>query len=388
MKRMTVVLLFGVLAVACGGNKNGGDGTSDGTEGVDVPEGVDTPIDQPPVEGTDQPPQDLPDVLYEPELCGEADFNIARIIPDILIVLDRSNSMALPTDSPLWNVIRQAIITVTRAMDDAIWFGLMSFPNSLDPSACEGSMNTCAAPASVLVPIAADNATAIETALMSLTTCGGTPTAVTLQSASDYLVTLTDDHPSFIILATDGAPNCNESLDGSTCTCTSTAGCSGTSGQHLNCLDDTRTYGALDILCTAGSHTYILGMGGATSWTEVLQGMATHGCTDTPYAVNDPDAIQAALDEIAGAVASCQFEMNCADIPDGNKVNFYFTVGTEKNVVPRDTGHADGWDWVDPCDSTSDPSGMIEFFGPACDSILSREVDEVSATFGCPTIII
>ena len=388
MKRLMVVLLLGVLAAACGGNKNGGDGTGDGTEGMDLPEGVDTPIDQPPPDGTDQPPPDLPDILYEPELCGEANFNIARIIPDILIVLDRSNSMALPTDSPLWNVIRQAIIEVTRAMDDAIWFGLMSFPSSLDPNACEGSMNTCAAPGTVLVPVAADNAAAIETALMSLTTCGGTPTAVTLQSASDYLTTLTDDHPSYIILATDGAPNCNETLDGATCTCTSAAGCTGTSGQHLNCLDDTRTYGALDILCTAETHTYILGMGGATSWTEVLQGMATHGCTDTPYAVNDPDAIQAALDEIAGAVASCQFEMNCADIPEPGKVNFYFTTGTETNVVPRDSGHADGWDWVDPCDSTSDPSGMIEFFGPACDRILNREVDEVSATFGCPTIII
>ena len=30
------------------------------------------------------------------------------------------------------------------------------------------------------------------------------------------------------------------------------------------------------------------------------------------------------LDDIAGAVASCQFDLNCADIPDPDLVNFYF----------------------------------------------------------------
>lgn len=383
MKRLILVMLAMVLAIGCGGNKDNGDGdgTSDGdTDGLD---GWDFDPDQIQPDNVDTTPVDLPDVLYEPELCGEANFNISRVIPDVLILLDRSNSMSEPISDPLWNIIRQAIITVTQAMDDSIWFGLMSFPNSVPPNNCSGFNNQCTAPAStsVLVEVGPDTSGAIEVALMSLTTCGGTPIAMSLQSANDYLATLTDDHPKFIILATDGAPNCNEALDGDTCTCTAPTGCW---INNLNCLDDTRTYGILDGLCSAGVSTYILGMGGATSWTEVLQGMATHGCTDTPYAVNDPDAIQAALDEIAGAVASCQFELNCADIPDATKVNFYF----DGAVVPRVTDHSDGWDWVDICESTTDESGVIEFFGPACDRIMNREVETVTATFGCPTIII
>jgi len=383
MKRLILMMLAMVLAVGCGDNKDNGngDGVSDGdTDGLD---GWDFNPDQIQPDNVDTTPVDLPDVLYEPELCGEANFNISRVIPDVLILLDRSNSMSEPPADPLWNIIRQAIITVTQAMDDSIWFGLMSFPNSVPPDNCSGFNNQCTAPAStsVLVDVGPDTSGAIEVALMALTTCGGTPVAMSLQSANDYLATLTDDHPKFIILATDGAPNCNESLDGDTCTCTAPTGCW---INNLNCLDDTRTYGILDTLCSAGVSTYILGMGGATSWTDVLQGMATHGCTDTPYAVNDPDAIQAALDDIAGAVASCQFELNCADIPDATKVNFYF----DGIAIPRVTDHSDGWDWIDICESETDESGFIEFFGPACDKIMNREVETVSAAFGCPTLII
>lgn len=386
MKNFLYLLLTAALIVGCGTSKSSVDAASDGdlTEGMDGWDGSDANPDWIlPDNGTDTPLPDMLDSLYEPELCGEADFNISRVIPDILILLDRSNSMSEPPANPLWNIIRQAIITVTAAMDDSIWFGLMSFPNSVPPNACAGYNNQCTAPAStsVLVPVGPNTSGAIETTLMSLTTCGGTPVAMSLQSAHHYLLTLTDDHPKYIILATDGAPNCNEALDGSTCTCTAATGCW---INNLNCLDDIRTYGILDDLCDSGVDTYILGMGGATDWLDVLQGMATHGCTDTYFAAEDPESIQTALDEIAGALASCQFELNCADIPDINQVNFYF----DGTVVPMDTTHTNGWDWIDPCDSMSDESGIIEFFGPACDTILNHGVETVSATFGCPTVII
>jgi hypothetical protein len=385
MKKLFCLILSAALVPGCGGSRTGeGDGAGDGD--LNIGEGWD---------GQDLAPDQFfpdgqPDVVqpeipesYEPELCGMEEFNIARIIPDVLILLDRSNSMSFtPPTPPLWNTIRTAISTVTAAMDDAIWFGLMSFPNSVPPNACAGTNDQCTAPAStaILVPVGPDTSDAINSTLMSLTTCGGTPTAMSLQSASDYIATLTDDHPKYIILATDGAPNCNAGLDGNTCRCTG----DNCWLNNLNCLDDLRTYGVLQGLCVAGVKTYVLGMGGATSWTDILQLMSEAGCTDTPFAAENPEAIQTALDTIAGAVASCQFEMNCADIPDTTKVNFYF----DEVVVPRDPSHASGWDWTDPCDSTSDPSGMIEFFGVDCDKIMNREVTKVSATFGCPTHMI
>jgi|GEM_PF-817726 len=382
MKKLTMVsliLVFLFCKSGCGsGNNKGGDGTNTG----DAIDGIDFIQEQPIY---DQRPDvqnpEYPDIFYEPELCGMDEFNVTRVIPDILILLDRSNSMSFtPPTPPLWNTIRQAIITVTSAMDNSIWFGLMSFPNSVPPNECNSVMQTnqCTAPAptSVLVPVGPDQSDMISNVLMSLTTCGGTPTAMSLQSANDYLSTVNDNHPKYIILATDGAPNCNPSLS-YPCRCTG----DNCDLNNLNCLDDTRTYAVLQNLCANGVKTYILGMGGATSWTDVLQGMANAGCTNTYYAAESPDEIQNALDEITQGALTCEFEMDCADIPDTNKVNFYF----DGVVVPRNTSHTTGWDWTDTCDSTSDPSGKIQFYGDSCDKIMNQEVEKVSATFGCPT---
>ena len=64
-------------------------------------------------------------------------------------------------------------------------------------------------------------------------------TFVTLQAARAYLDTLAaDGHPKFILLATDGAPNCNDALDGSSCACTNPLG--GCILNPGNCLDDAR----------------------------------------------------------------------------------------------------------------------------------------------------
>jgi hypothetical protein len=113
--------------------------------------------------------------------------------------------------------------------------------------------------------------------------------------------------------------------------------------------------------------------------------MAAHGCTGDYYAADAPAGIAAALDTIAGAVASCQFEMNCADIPDVNAVNFFSEPG--HTPIHRNTLHDDGWDWVDTC-PTADGTGIVEFFGPACDAVLSGVYESISAEFGCPTIFI
>lgn len=382
-----LVLLFAACLLGgfrCGTEVGGG---GDGNVNVDsvvdnvgVDNGYDIAVDS----YNNDPGVDLPvrDYFFEEELCGQEEFNIARVIPDMLILLDRSNSMSYsPPTPPLWDTIRTALITVTSAMDDSVWFGLMAFPNSVAPNACAGLNNQCVepAPTAVLVPIKENASADIQNALMSLNTCGGTPIAMSLQSASQYLMTVADDHPKYILLATDGAPNCNGSLNGSTCRCTG----DNCWANNMNCLDDARTYSVLDSICADGIKTYVLGMGGATSWTDVLQGMAVHGCTDVYYAAEEPAQIQSALEEIAGAVASCEFQMDCSQIPDTEKVNFYF----DGEVVPMDASRTNGWDWSDPCESEED-IGAVEFFGAYCDMIVNGEVSSVSATFGCPTFII
>lgn len=373
---MKIIALFPVSALAlscnCGGIQGNGDddGDNDGN-------GSDSTGDN---GGGDHGLPDSDGVVADlGELCGEAAFNVGRVTPDMLILLDRSLSMTM-SDPPLWNIIRPALVTVTSATDDGIWYGLMSFPNSIEPDACGGYGNQCTPPTEALVPVGPDASGAIESALDSLDTCGATPTALSLENAHQVLAAAATGHPQYILLATDGAPNCNESLDGDTCRCT-TGDC-GRNPQY--CLDDARTYAALDAACAADVHTFILGMGGATEYSDVLEQMAVHGCTTTFYAAQEPEEIQAALDAITGSIATCQYEVSCADIPDPTKVNFYF----DGAVVPRDPSHESGWDWTDPCESTSDTRGAIEFYGSHCDLIMSGGVASITALYGCPSTMI
>jgi hypothetical protein len=359
-----------IIAAGCGANKNPGwDGTTDtGTEGW-----------------PDMTGHDVPDMAtdIEEELCGGSSFDISRVIPDVMIVLDRSNSMAdSPPAPPLWETIRTAITTVTAApRDTEIWFGLMSFPGP----ACAGLSNQCIhpGPTEVLVPVGEGAGASIASTLGGLATCGGTPIALSLQSAGAYLDTLADDHPKYVLLATDGGPNCNAALDGGTCICTNPLG--GCAINNENCLDHERTYDVLDALCGRGIETFVLGMGGAADWDWVMAAMAAHGCTGDAYAADDLTGITDVLNAIAGEVATCQFELPCAEIPDLNKVNFFYEPG--HTPIPRDTTHASGWDWVDPCEA-GDVTGVVEFYGVDCDNILTGAVESISAEFGCPTILI
>ena len=356
------------LSSACGGRvvSKDHDGFDNG----------DTPGDHSGDWSLDGPGSDV-----EEEICGASDFDIARVIPDILILLDRSISMSTsPPDPTVWDTIRPALVTVTESpMDEGIWFGLMMFPG---PD-CEGGGSMCSEPdpGDVLVPVGPGSHPDIETELGSLDTCGATPVALSLQSAGEYLDGLTDGHPKYILLATDGAPNCNDSLDGSTCTCTVDSGC-GSNDQF--CLDNERTYDVLDDLCASGIETFVLGMGGAAEWAWVMSEMADHGCTGDYYPADDLESIGAALDAITGSIVTCQFELRCADIPDLGKVNFYYDPGHV--IIPRDESRTSGWDWIDPCD-TGDTTGTIEFFGEFCDGIMDRAYDAIRAEFGCPTVV-
>jgi hypothetical protein len=337
------------------GDASTGDGNLEGGGDVDPDDGR-----------TDVPPADA-------EICDEERFEIARVIPDMLVVLDRSNSMR---DDGYWDPVRNAIYDVTAAMDAEIWFGLMIFPNASGGAVCSGTTNQCEPGREPVVGCAEGNAGTIRDQLVPMPTCGGTPIAVTLRNGRVYLDTLAGDgHPKFILLATDGAPNCNESL-------TSPCRCTGISCglNPLNCLDDVRTYGVIDELNATGIRLFVLGIGTST-WMDVLDQMAWRGGTDHAFLAEDPASIRATFEEIAGSIASCEFDMRSpSPDADPNLVNFYF----DGAAVPRDDdGECDnGWRWTDA------DHDRVVFCGTHCDALLGSTVTDVSATWGCPTILI
>jgi hypothetical protein len=307
-----------------------------------------------------------------PQNCQGDQFAAkTRLTPDILILLDRSNSMS---EQKLWPVITSALKEVTMSMNQSINFGLMVFPHCQDEEDHEGA---CRPPSSSLISIAPHTATQISSALDRIRTCGGTPTASSLLSAHEYLKAGITNHPQYLLLATDGGPNCNQALNPSSCRSTDLY--SLYHGHDAEaCLDDQQTYRALDALLANNIRTYVLGMGGASHFGDVLGAMAQHGGTETHFMANDPSSMKAALEKITGTIALCEFHLACAKIPDVQHVNFFF----EGTAVPQSSSHERGWDWSKKCTSGSD-TAIVRFFGEDCDLLMSHKVKSISANF-CP----
>jgi len=138
--------------------------------------------------------------------------------PDILILLDRSGSMANdindqgcgthgnadcgPTSK--WTQMTAAINQAVMSSQDSVRWGLKFFGNGAANSCnvTDGAAGTAVAPG-------LNTATAIATAIAGTQPATGTPTTNAETSAASYLQSLTDPNPKFILLATDGKPTCN-----------------------------------------------------------------------------------------------------------------------------------------------------------------------------------
>ncbi len=316
------------------------------------------------------------------ETCGEESFNIAVQPVDILIVLDRSSSM---TDQGLWAPMCQAITHLTSQTADDVNYGLMVFPD-LDCSAG----NQCIAPTDPRVSIGADNAALIASELsdQGVGTCvaGGTPTAATLQQALGVLQSVNDEHSRYVLLATDGAPNCNENLSCDDCTVVHPYSCGG----PAHCLDDEQTTAAAADLAAAGFPVYVMGLGTVVKWQEVMNAVAAAGQTENYYRADDPAQFLAQLEEITAKVASCDFRVDWEDLPsyasaDPAKVNLYCKEKADDPATPQNRigyddgcGAGAGWTWLD--------DNRLRLCDAACEALRGGACGAISATFGCESV--
>lgn len=267
--------------------------------------------------------------------------------PDLLLVVDKSGSMAEPlgTGDQKWATMRNALNTVVTTYQDGIRFGLMLYP--ID--------NVCGAGA-VLSGIAPTNAAAISTVLNLTSPEGGTPTHTTMTAALQYYNGLpVNPQGRYVLLATDGQPNC-ANLD------------------DPNIPTITESIAAIQAARGAGINTFVLGFGdGVNSDPATLQAMADAGGTGMFYAANSPAELQAALDAIAGSISvpDCTFALDTVPA-DPDRLGVYL----DDAQVPRSPSHADGWDY-DPA------TNSITLYGSTCDDLQSGAVSTVRVDYGC-----
>jgi len=318
--------------------------------------------------------------------CGVKNFTLQKgLPPDLLIVLDRSGSMA---DSPSsggaskWDQMTAAINMVVTQLQGQIKWGLEMFPHD----------NDCGVSVSMDVPIAANDAAAISTAISAQMPDGSTPTADAINAGAQYLGTVGDSNPKYILLATDGEPNCGTSMPttGGTCTCPPPTTLMGTNccilGACIPCStvaaggDDTAAAEqAVTTAANAGVHTFVIGIATDPGADDVLNTMAKNGLEARPgttqyYPVANQNDLVTAINTIAGQIISCSFAMQQAPPnPD------FVEIDVNNSKVPRDPMHMDGWDFG-PGDLS------IQFYGSYCMNLQSGSVMNVQAIFQCQPV--
>jgi hypothetical protein len=252
------------------------------------------------------------------------------VIPEMMIVLDRSGSM---TEGGRWVPSVAAVRSVTEQLQTKIHFGLALFPDpgatssipttpmvdnitecfiTPDPRACidqfnnqtQGDNGLACAPGKIFVPVAQNSAAMIAGVLDKTTPLGGTPTSETLQEilATFGAADASPDakpHPKFVLLVTDGMPTCP-------------AG----NGSQTTQPDIDASNAAVEALATNGVRTYVIGYDttGSTNamLATTLDGFAQRGGTGDMMhrSVEDEQSLVTELTRITFAIASCSFELN------------------------------------------------------------------------------
>lgn len=296
-----------------------------------------------------------------PCVPGRFDFQIATA--QLMFVVDRSGSMDYTLDGQKdpapgqsrWDLLRSGLAQTITGYDQQIAMGAKFFP-----SARVFPEFACVVETEVDMEPNLGNASKIIGVFDRSAPHGGTPTADALRVAADHVSKIRGVART-LVLATDGAPNCNENVLGP-CTCTANDPdvCQFDRSQ---CLDDARTIETVrGIAEDEKVPVYVLGIGSLESaaFRKVLDDMAVAGGRAKPvtpryYSAQTPAELNAALSSIRDSVGSCTFLTPSAPTdPDA------IVVELDGQPIPRDTTRTEGWDWVDQA------YGTLALFGDAC----------------------
>ncbi len=200
--------LYVVMAAGCGGSSRPhplGDSTfTGGASGTDLADGGGTTLG---TSTSSEPPM----CTLGPNggVCACVDQPLLLDPPNLYFVLDRSSSMTIDNK---WATIIKVLGQLVIDLGPRANLGAAVFPDPGGPSPddCTTGIEVFAtrrgdSPAGQAGP----TAIALLTELGHISAAGGTPTAATLQALAPHIESLPGT--TYVILATDGGPNCNAS---------------------------------------------------------------------------------------------------------------------------------------------------------------------------------
>jgi len=258
------------------------------------------------------------------------------LAPYVMLVVDRSGSMKdfTTAGSTKWKDL-VANFTASNGFlvryGSSIDFGLILFADgdSCNPGSVVATVGT---PVDQIVQM-----------INAASPGGSTPTAESLKAVvnDSRMSTPVAGRSRFVMLLTDGSPNCNSSLSTSTCVfadpdCTGRAAC---------CLDDQATIAQVAALKAQDISTFVIGFGRDTAdptkpTYQTLDAAAVAGGKPRAqeplfFQVNNSDELAKALGDIGGQLGTCNYVLNPAPASASLlQVVFKYTKDDNSTEVP------------------------------------------------------
>jgi len=318
-------------------------------------------------------------ITQPPPTCGQTNVSVMPQPPDILIVQDRSLSMTDDSSgrpcaggtasgngncgaTSKWAQVLAAIDQVVMRTQTTVNWGLMFL----------GDEDTvCGAAATPVVPITSQTSYApIQSALAGVQFTGqiGTPTTGVINNAVTYMQSLTDANPKYLLLATDGEPNCARG--------------------SANNNDDTGAETAVAAAKAAGFPTFVVGIAttsdaaatNALNTMAVNGGEAQTGAATQYYAVTDTADLLDVLTKILTSAMSCTIPLTGVG-GDLDKVAVSAKDASGQTIViPEDS--TNGWSYTDASKTA------IVLNGDACHGLQSITYTAFQFVYTCSTGVI
>jgi hypothetical protein len=315
--------------------------------------------------------------------CGQTNVSVMPLPPDILIVQDRSLSMTDDSnDQPCmggtaagdgncgalskWSQVTTAINQVVGQTQNTVNWGVIFLGD--EATVC----GAATAPVVDITPAA--SAQPIQDAFNGVLFTGqiGTPTTAVMNNAVTYLQGLTDANPKYLLLATDGEPNC----------------AAGTGTANAGATDAVGAENAVAAAKTAGFPTFVVGIATSTdaAATNALNTMAVNGgeaqtgAATQYYSVTDTAGLETVLAQIVGKTVSCTIPLTGVG---GNLDKVAVSAkDASGNTIEIMQDATNGWSYTDATKTA------IILNGDACNNLKSVTYTGFQFIYTCATGVI
>ena len=340
------------------------------------------------------------------EICASAVVQTNKNMPTVVFVVDGSGSMCAPfgETTTRWQALRSALLDPMKGLiyrlQNAVRFGITLYDGTIDPMLSDATSLIQNPPCALIyatlggknmgmcpqlleaMPPKLDNASAIDMVFPQVELGGSTPTDRVAAHVIDALIAsqvpARPDEPApsktYVILATDGAPND---------ICVNGKGGDG-SQQRQGVIS------AVDRGAAAGITTWVISLAaGDVALQAHLDEVAKHGDPSNPgaktFSPTNPDELIMTLAVLLGGAVGCHValngsvtvgqeclgtvEQNGAALPCCQSMNGAVSCG------PSSTSSPNGWRLSD--------AHSIELLGDSCAQFLLGAGSVLSARFPC-----